>query len=790
MVKLSSLQRKLWRELWHMRGQALAIMLVIVGGVGVCVMSLSTYDSLRQTRDNYYRDYGFADIFTSLKRAPQAIMARVREIPGVRAAESRVVAQINLEVPNFADPVTGLLSSLPDHGQPGINRLHILRGRLPDSLHDNEALISDAFADAQKLNTGDHIIAIINGKRRELTIVGIALSPEYIYQIAPGAVFPDYQRFGVLWMARTPLATAYGMQGAFNDVVIRLQPGVAEDGVIEQLDNLLNRYGSQGAYGRDEQFSNLFLKEEFAQLETMAYLFPAIFLGVAVFLLNVVVTRLIQTQREIIAILKAFGYSNRQIGSHYAELVLLITGLGIAGGFVLGIYLGQLMTSTYTDYYRFPSLLYRLSPLIFFAVGSATVLAALLGTWRAVHKATILPPAEAMRPEPPQHYSQSILERMGMQRLLSQPSRMILRHLQRKPVKTLLSVVGLAMATAIMMVGNFQQDAVHFIMHVQFQLTQKQDIEVTLYEPVASNVLDSLRGIHGVYYVEGLRSVPVSLEYQQREYRTSIQGIPADAVLQSVLNTELENIRLPEEGLMVTEHLAHKLGFKTGDRIWVKFLDGKRQHLQITVAMLSQQYLGVGAYMRRDALNRLLGEGPAINTLLLKIDNSKAQQVYKALKEMPAVASINLRQSVIDSFRKTMKQILLVFTFINALLGAVIAFGVVYNTVRIALAERGRELASMRVLGYTHGEVAYILLGEMAVLTLLSIPIGFVIGVALCQFLTDQMQSDLYRVPLILSPFTYSFSALVVMLSALTSAGLVWYRLKRLNLVEVLKTRE
>lgn len=773
-----------------MRGQVLAIMLVIVGGVGVCVMSLSTYDSLLNTRDTYYREYNFGHVFARLKRAPDSLKRAIAEIPGVAVAETRVVAQVNLEVPGFSDPVTGWLTSIPDGRQPRINRLYMLSGRLPDHRRDNEILISDAFAEAQQLKEGDNIVIIINGRRRSMEIVGVAMSPEYIYQIAPGAVFPDYKRFGVLWMANRPLSIAYDMEGAFNDVVLSLQPGASTNAAIEQLDLLLDRYGGRGAYDREDQFSNMFLKEEFAQLKTMAYLFPTIFLAVAVFLLNVVINRLINTQREIVAILKAFGYSNWQVGLHYTQLVLSITGLGILGGFALGIYLGELMTETYTDYYRFPVLLYVVSPAIFIGVGFTTMAAAMMGTWRAVRSAADLPPAEAMRPEPPQFYSRSWLEALGVQRWLSPPSKMIMRHMQKKPMKTALSVVGLSLACAIMMVGNFQHDAVKLMMHVQFKMAQKQDIEVRFYEPVAKKALSTLRAIPGVEYVEGLRNVPIKLHFEHRSFRTTLQGIPADSKLIHVLTTELEDIPMPEQGLMVVEHLGKKLGFKAGDVVTVESLEGHKRSYPVTVTELSQQYLGVGSYMRRDNVNRLMAEGEAVNSALLTIDPQQSDTIYARLKEMPLVAGINIRQSVIESFHNTLKTVLLTFTFINALLGGVIAFGVVYNTVRIALAERGRELASMRVLGYTHGEVAYILLGELSLLTLLSIPVGFVLGSWLCEFLAFRMQSDLFRVPLVLTSYTYAFSAFVVIVSALFSGLLVSHRLRGLDLVEVLKTRE
>lgn len=789
-MKLSALQRKLWRELWAMRGQALAIVGVIVGGVAVCVMSLSTYQSLLQTRDAYYRDYGFADVLASLKRAPERYAQRLMEIPGVAAVDTRVVAGVNLQVPGFDEPITGKLVSVPDHGQPRLNRLHLVRGRMPDSRRDNEVLIGSSFADAHELQPGDSLVAILNGRYRKMRIVGIALAPEYIYQIAPGAFFPDYKRFGVLWMARKPLATAYDMDGAFNDVAVQLQAGSSVADVIDRLDALLNRYGGLGAYGREDQFSNKFLQGEFQQLRTMAFLFPVIFLGVAVFLLNVVLTRLINTQREIVAVLKAFGYSTAAVAWHYCQLVLLITGMGIVLGYVLGVYLGQGMTRVYADYYVFPVLLYEANPLMLAAIALLTTAAALLGTLRSLWRATALPPAEAMRPEPPVKYRPTLVERLGLQRLLSQASRMMLRHLERKPGKSALSILGIALATAVMMVGNFQEDAVQFMLHVQFKLAQQQDLDVSFTEPTEQKALYSLRSLPGVNYAEGQRNVAVRLRYEQRTYLTSVQGLPDDRHLQAVLDTDLEPVPLSDDGLMLTKRLAARLGARPGDQVQLEVLEGKRPVRSVTLTALSQQFLGLGAYMRLADLNTLLREGPVISNALLSIDKDRASDIYRRLRDMPRVAGINLRDTVIASFNESMERVMLIFTLVNSLLGGVITFGVVYNTVRINLAERSRELASLRVLGYTHAEVAYILFGELALMTLLAIPLGFAIGAALCAWMAASFGSDLYRIPLVLTPNTYALSALVVLLSTLLSSVVVWRKLRQLNLVEVLKTRE
>ncbi|MGB5339978.1 MAG: ABC transporter permease [Gammaproteobacteria bacterium] len=788
---MRALNRKLLRDIWEMRGMVLAIALVQVGGIATFVMSLSTYDSLTLTRDTYYREQRFADVFASLKRAPDSVTERIRSIPGVAQVQTRVIASARLAVPGFSDPVTGTLVSIPDTHLPRLNTLHLRRGRLLEPGRDDEVIINDAFADAHGLQPGDALTATINGRRKTLIIVGIGLSPEYIYPIGPGAVFPDNARYGIVWMARTSLSTAYDMQGAFNNVALLLDAGVNPEAVIERLDRLLARYGGLGAYARVDQLSHRFLSEELHGLQTMAAVFPVIFLGVAAFLLNVVISRLVSTQREQIAILKAFGYGNSAIGRHYAALVLLIVSLGLVGGIAAGIWMGKGLSAVYTEIYRFPFLNYHLDSAVIALAALVSVLAGMTGTAYAVFRAVRLPPAEAMRPETPAVYRPTLIERLGLQRLFSQPTRMIARHIERRPFKSLLSITGIAAACGIIMVANFQEDAIKYMIDVQYAMSQRQDLTVIFTEPSSGNALFSLAGLEGVERVEGIRSVPARLRFRHRSYRGSIQGMEPQGELRRVLDADLQPITLPPAGVMLTDFLASDiLQIKPGEMLRIEVLEGTRPVLEVPVAGVTSEYLGVSAYMQRTALNRLMQEGNAVNGAYLAVDDKYHKQVYRNLDDMPRVAGIVIRTSAIKSFYKTMEDTILFFAFISAMLGGIIAFGVVYNSARIALSERDRELASLRVLGFTRGEVAYILLGELAVMTLAALPLGFLFGQELCRYLANAFRSDLYRVPLIVEVDTLAFAASVVLVSAMISCLMVWHKLKHLDMVGVLKTRE
>lgn len=789
---MKALDRKLLRDLWHLRGQVLAIAAVIMGGVATMVMSLSTYDSLTTTRDRFYGEYRFAEVFADLKRAPEPVAERLAAIPGVERLETRVRAGVKLEVEGFSDPITGLLLSLPDVGEPLLNGLHLRRGRSVQPWSADEVVLSDTFADAHGFQPGDTLAAIINGKRKQLTVVGVAVSPEYVYQIAPGSLFPDFKRYGVLWMGRSALAAAYDMEGGFNQVSLTLARDANEQDVIDRVDAVIGPYGGTGAFGRKDQFSNRFLSEELKQLQTMATVFPAIFLGVAAFLLNIVLSRLIALQREQIAILKAFGYSYVAIGTHYVKLVLMMTVLGVAAGVALGAWFGQGLSNVYMETtFRFPYLDYQLQPGVIVIALLVGAFAAVSGTLLSVARAVRLPPAEGMRPEMPETYRATLVERVGLQRWFAAPSRMILRHIERRPLKSLMTVIGIACACGLMMVGNYQKGAIDFMVDVQFRQAAREDLALAFIEPTSGRALNELAALPGVDHVEGFRDVPAILRFGHYQYRSAIFGIQPEGDLHRSLDRSLEPVAVPPGGVVLTDYLANEiLHVKPGDMLTVEVLEGSRPVLQVPVLGITRQFLGVSAYMQQASLNALMRESNTVSGAYLAVQPGTETELYARLHDRPRVLGMVANKAAIRSFYDTIGEFILFYNLVATLLASAIGFGVVYNSARIALSERGRELASLRVLGFTRGEIAYILLGELALLTLAAIPVGFMVGVALVGILVVAFQSELYRLPVVLTPENYAMGASVVVASALLSALLLWLRLGRLDLVAVLKTRE
>lgn len=787
---MKAINRKLWRETWHMRGQVMAIALILACGVSIFVMSLSTVESLQRTQQTYYSNQHFAEVFASLKRAPENVKEQIQDIPGVEIVETRVKAGVNIEIAGFEEPITGILVSVPDDGHALLNQLLLKEGRFIDPYREDEIVISEGFAGAHHFKPGDKLTVIINGKRKMLTIVGLASSPEYIYQIAPGAWIPDYKRYGVFWMGRSPLGSAYDMEGAFNDVTLTLNAGTNVKTVVDRLDIILEPYGGLGAYGREDQLSHRYLSEEFKQQRTIATILPVIFLGVAAFLLNVVLSRLIRTQRQEIAVLKAFGYSNLDVGYHYLKQVMVIVVIGFVLGMALGIWTGIGMGNLYMDFFRFPYLLYHVPAYVSITAFLVTTTAAVTGTLQAVREATILPPAIAMRPEQPTKYQESFVERMGLKKYLSQPTRMIIRHLERTPAKTIFAILGVAFATSILIVGSFSDDAIDYEMDLQFNLIQREDLAVSFVEPTSYEAVYELGHLPGVFYVETYRAVPVRLRHEYRTYLTTIQGVQSGGDLGRLVDTHLNEIRIPQEGLVITDYLGKLLHIQVGDTITAEVLEGARPTLEVPVVAFISQFLGIGSYMDLSSLNRLMKEGRSVSGAYLKIDRREQQNIFTRLKQRPRVAGVSISNQVRQNLYETFGQNLLIYTFILTMFAGVLVFGVVYNSARISLSERGREMASLRVLGFTKVEISYLLLGELAIITLVAIPLGFLMGYSLTAYMVVAMSTDLYRVPLIINRDTYAFAALVVIISAAVSGMIVRHRINHLDLIGVLKTRE
>jgi putative ABC transport system permease protein len=788
--RIGALDRKLCRDLWQMKGQSIAIASVIAAGVAMFVMYLSNFESLQRTRSTYYQAARFADVFASVKRAPASLESRIRMLPGVEAVSTRVVADVTLDVPAMAEPATGRLISIPERGRPVLNDVYLRRGRWIDPARSDEVLASEMFANAHGFGVGDGVAALINGRKRWLRIVGIALSPEYVYAIRPGEMIPDKRQFGVFWMGHRALASAFDMEGAFNDIALDVEPGVSTNETIAELDRLVEPYGGRGAIPRSLQISEWTLENELTQLQTFGFLVPFIFLGVAAFILNVALTRALALQRQQIAALKALGYSNRQIAWHYIKWGLVIAGFGAVAGVVVGGWLGSGLASLYNEFFGFPTLDYRVSSVVALAaiVGSLTVAA--VGAQAAVRRAVRIPPAEAMRPEPPARYRQSVLERAWKGLGLTVVTRMILRNLERQPARTLVSIVGTAFAVAILVVGLAFIDVMDVLIDHQFSVAMRQDATVSFVEPRPARTLFAMARLPGVMDVEPIRTLPVRLRVGHRSRTLVITALPAKQHLNRVVDRRGDPKGLPPDGLVLSSVLASILNVAPGQSVEVDVLEGARPRRDIPVVGLVDDSMGLQAYMELNAVHRLMREGAVVSGAAVTLDPAAVESFYSSIKATPMVAAVSLRHVMLTNFRDTMAQNMNLQIFLNVMFAGVIAFGVVYNSARVSLSERERELASLRVLGFTRAEISLMLLGELAFVTVAALPVGVLIGLALGDLIMTVFNNEVYRLSFTVSAATVAWSFLIVLVAAIASGLVVRQRLDRLDLVSVLKTRE
>lgn len=785
-----ALNRKLLRDLWRMRGQVLAIGLIMASGIGVLVMGLSTVQSLDETARAYYERYRFGHVFAHVKRAPSRVAAQLANVPGVQSVDVRVVETALLDVAGFEEPVVARFVSLPVHRPPQLNLLTIRSGRMPQPGRNDEALISEPFSRAHRLKPGDKVRAVLNGTWRELQIVGVALSPEFVYAIGPGALMPDDARFGVLWMSEDALQAAFDLEGAFNDVSVSLLRGADAQSVVDAMDAVLDRYGSVGAFAREDQLSNWFLMNEIKQLRTLSKILPTVFLAVAAFLTNMVLARLIAMERSEIGLLKAFGYSTRQIGWHYAKFVLAIGAFGVLLGWIAGYLLGYRNTRVYAEFYHFPFLLFQPGVMPFAIATVVGLGAAMAGAWRSVRGATELAPAEAMRPPAPPMFRRSRLSKVHFIARIEQLSRIVLRQIGRWPVRSLTTSLGIAMSVAVLLTAQQWLDAIDVMVDVYFRQAQSQDVSVIFAEPRSSEVTRDMARLPGVMSVEPMRVVAAKLRSQWREEREGIQGVPRQQNLFRVYDVRGVAQTLPREGLMISSMLAKLLHVNRGDRITVEILEGRRETLQVPVAGIFETYIGSPAYMEIGALARLLKERETVTGVHLRVDRLELPALLRELKQLPRLSAVTLKAAAIKTFDDTMAKTLLIFVSFFVAFSCALAFGVTYNAARITLSERGRELATLRVLGFTRAEISYLLLAEIALLMLVALPVGCAIGWLLARLIVSAFETELYRVPFVIDASTYGIAIAVAVAATAVSALLVRRRIDRLDLIAVLKSRE
>lgn len=787
---LAHLDRKLLRDLSRMKGQALAVALVMACGLAMMIMARSLIRSLDSTRLEYYESKRFADVFVHLKRAPLWVADRLAALPGVAAVQPSISSQVTLDIPTLDEPASGQVLSLPDFGEPRLNRLYLRSGRWLQPGGRGEVLVGEAFAAANGLKAGDTVTMLLNGRRQTLRLAGTVLSPEYIFESRPGTALPDNRTYGIFWMPYTELAAAFDLDGGFNQLSVRLEPGASERAVIAEVDRELTLYGGRGAYGRADHPSHIRVSDEIRVLRTLSIGFPVVFLGVAAFMTNAVLSRLLALQREQIAILKAFGFTNRQVVLHYLKFAFVMVAGGSVLGAAGGIALGFPIVNLYQIFFRFPRLEFRLDQSALWLALVVSAAAAAVGVWSAVRRAALLPPAEAMRPEPPANYRPAWIERTGVAGWFSHTFRIAVRNLERRPMQAVFTVAGLALGTGILVVPNAFRDSVAEVLDFQWDVVQRQDMSVGLVEPAHEEVNHLFQRLPGVVSVEPFRTAFVRIRHGHRSRQLALQGQLPDALHNRVIDAGYHRLVPPTEGVILSAKLAEVLGVEVGEPVVIEVLEGKRMSRMVPLVGLAEDLAGVAAYMDLRSLNHFLEEGDLISGASFRLDGMRRGEFLRALKGIPRVGWVAVKSSLRDNFRRTTAASIGFFQKVYMAFAIIVAFGVVYNNARISLAERARELATLRVIGFSRREVGSVLLTELVILALLAVPFGLLLGTGFATGIVNAVNTETVRLPVVITTSNYAFAAATVAVGSAASAVMVLRRLERLNLVGVLKAPE
>lgn len=787
---MRALDIKLFRDLGRLWAQSLAIALVMACGVATLILAIGVQRSLEETQSAYYERYRFGHIFASAVRAPESLAPRIAAIDGVAATEARIAEVALLDIEGLREPATGQLISLPPTGYAAVNGLFLREGRLPETSRSNEVVVNANFADAHGFAPGSQVSAIVDGSKVNLTIVGIVYSPEFIYALGPGDLLPDDRRFGVFWLTEDALAAMVDLEGAFNSVSLRLLPGVSEESVIERLDILLAPYGGTGAIARKDQVSHAFLDGELDELGVMARIFPPIFLLISAFLINMILSRLIALEREQIGLLKALGYGRLAVVAHYLKLVLAIASVGVVIGFVAGTWLGYGLTVRFSQFFSLPFLIFRWSVDVYMIAAGVTFAAAVLGGLQAIRTAFSLPAAVAMRPPAPTVYRPLFSSGSSRLKLFSQLTTMAFRHLFRHPVRSLLTAIGVAFSVGLLALALGTIASVDFMIDTVFFRADRQDATLRFAADQTPAVIGSVAKLPAVMHAEPFYVEPARISHGQYSRQLEIVGKPPEPDLSRVLDLALEPVSAPQVGIAIGDRVADILNVRRGELVQVDFLDGRRRSVDVPVGEIIQSYIGLMVFMDIDALARLAGTGPRISGTHLLVDPTGLDELYAQVKETPAIGTIALQSKARQRFQATVRENITIMLSVYLTLSVIIAFGVVYNSARIQLSERARELATLRVLGFGRAEVSNVLFIEIGAIVALAQPIGWLIATGLIYTMINAFARDFFRLPLVYDPSAFAIASIVVITAALVSAFIVRRRIDRLDLVRVLKTRE
>jgi len=792
-VVISAFHKKLFRTMFQSWPQSLGVIMVVLCGIAAYICIYSAYLNLSLTRDTYYAQNRFADFEILVERAPETAVYKLEGLPGVRQVRKRIVKDVNVDIDGVDEPRVGRLISMPARRAPVINDVVVLRGRYFEPGEQRVALLSEHFAAANGLDLGDRFQISVENKKYSLRIIGVGASPEYVYMIRNvQALIPSPEGFGILWVPEEFAETALDMKSACNNIVGLVDNPDDLDVILDGADKLLDPYGVFAKTKREDQISNRFISDEIKGLSVSAKIVPTLFLGIAALILMILLNRMVRTERTQIGLMKAFGYSNWAVGFHYIEYGLLLAVAGCLGGFALGQWMAGGMINLYVQFYQFPILESRVYLDVMTRSMGITLFFATLGALTAAVQAARIHPAESMRAEAPRQVNKVWLEYLPfLWRRISFTWKMILRNISRNRFRSAVNCFGVAISLSLLLMGFFMTDSVSFGMEFQFRDVQREDVKISFQREQGRDVLHEVARFPHVRRAEGLLEYPFEIRAGWRKKDVVVIGIEKGAELQRVMNFDRKAFPLGDGGLVLAEGLARELGVGPGDRVTLEPLMGRiDQTYEVPVRAVAQLFVGTAAYMDHAALSRMLNENYAMTSALLRIEAGSRDELNKRLKDIGGISSVTFNDDAYQSIKDTLGQSMYITNTVLLVFAGVIAFSIIYNITAVSFSERQRELASLRVLGLSIGEVGGIMYIENVLMGLLGVALGVPLGVGICSLLVEAYSNDMFRLPFHIERRTYAISIMLTLSFVLLANLAARRKIRRLDLVEVLKERE
>lgn len=773
--------------------QSLGVVAVVTCGIAAYICVFSSYLNLKLTRDIYYSQNRFADFEIMVDRAPETAVAKLKSIPGVSQVRKRIVKDVNVDVPGIEEPRVGRLISMPLPRRPVINDITLLAGRYFESGTQTETILSDHFAKANGLEIGENIDISVDNKKYSLRIVGIGASPEYVYMIRDLQSFvPTPERFGVLWVPESFAETALDMKSACNNIVGLADSPDQVDTILELADRMLDPYGVFAKTERENQLSNRFLTNDIRGLAVSARVVPTLFLGIAAMIILILLNRMVRTERTQIGLMKAFGYSNWSVGRHYIEYGIVLAIVGCLFGFGLGEWMAGSMIAAYIELYQFPILESRIYPDVLSSAVAITLGFATLGALTAAIQAAGIQPAESMRAEAPRSVNKVWIEYFPpIWSRITFTWKMILRNISRNRFRAGVNLFGVAVSLTLMLMGRFMSDATNYGMLFQFEDVQRDDAKISFqHEQGAAALFDAGR-FPSVRRAEPLLEHPFEIRSAWKKRDVVVTGVNADSELYKVIDFDRKDFPLGGNSIVIAKGLADILRVGPGDTVELESLMGRVDRtFHVPVRAVARQFVGTAAYMDIRDLSRMLNEPLAMSSAMLRLEEDGRAALSRKLKDIGGIASVSYKEDAYQSIQNTLGRGMSITNSFLRTFAAVISFSIIYNITAVSLSERQRELASLRVLGFSAAETGRVMYYENILLGLLGIVGGIPMGMGVCALLVRTYTNDMFQMPFHIEISSYAIAMLLTFSFVLLANLAVRRKIQRLDLVEVLKERE